>query len=476
MTNKTLSSAPLPPAGSASSAPGHSQSPKDISLLAAATYAAPVTGAYFYYIPMWSILPGIYAKYFGLTLTSIAAAVLFMRVFDGIIDTTIGYVSDRHRSAGGSRKPWVVVGGLGSIAACYFLFIPPQPATTAYYLTWSLVYFLAFTIGEIPHLTWGSELTMDYQRRAQVYGVRNMMSRLGIVAFYALPLIPIYATTEYTPEILHDAVYAGAVMTIMGLVWAIVAAPKGIAVRTMGGDSPRLFIQSLVRNKPLLLYFAAFGSGGICYGMWFGLLYFYLDSYLGLGQKVALMFLVATVVAMLATPLWLKLIRLTSKSTAWAIGAALFVVQLVGSWFLVPGDAWWIAFALVIVANLCFSCHDVAALSILGDIVDYGKLKFRKDRGATYFGFNTLVFKIGLGIGGGLSLGIAGLFGFDPSHSSHSDASIVGLKLGFIFLPACLACVALTFILRTPINQRRHRIIQRRIESRLVRSVEQPAS
>lgn len=40
-------------------------------------YAAPVTGGYFFYIPMWSILPGIYAKYFGLPLTSIAAVVLF---------------------------------------------------------------------------------------------------------------------------------------------------------------------------------------------------------------------------------------------------------------------------------------------------------------------------------------------------------------------------------------------------------------
>jgi Na+/melibiose symporter-like transporter len=167
----------------------------------------------------------------------------------------------------------------------------------------------------------------------------------------------------------------------------------------------------------------------------------------------------------------LKLIQKTSKSTAWALGASLFVVQLLGAWFTRPADAWWIPFLLVIVANLCFCCHDVAALSILGDIVDYGKLKFHRDRGATYFALNTLIFKVGLGLGGGLSIGIAGLFGFASKGHANGSSAIFGLKLGFIILPACLAFIGLGFILRTPIDRRRHRIIQRRIESTLTRSV-----
>lgn len=59
--------------------------------------------------------------------------------------------------------------------------------------------FLSFTIAEIPHLTWGGELTLDYQQRARVFGVRFVMTRIGIVAFYAMPLLPLYASTDYTP-------------------------------------------------------------------------------------------------------------------------------------------------------------------------------------------------------------------------------------------------------------------------------------
>lgn len=446
------------------------RSPLNVSIPGVIAYAAPVTGSYFFYIPMWSILPGIYAKYFGLSLTSIAAVVLFIRLFDGFIDTTIGYLSDWHRSKGGSRKSWVLVGGLGTIVACHFLFHPPQPATTAYYLTWSMAYFLAFTISEIPHLTWGGELTFEYHRRAKVFGVRYMMSRLGIIAFYSLPLLPIYASTDYTPEVLQDAVYVGALLTVLGLVWALLAAPAGIAVKMAHEDSWRLFFRSLLRNKPLLLYFAAFGCLGLAGGMWFAMIYFYLDSFLGLGSKVAIMFFLATIIAALSTPFWLQLIQKTSKSTVWAVGVLLFAVQLIGALLISPGVEWWIPFGLVIVTNLFFSCHDVAALSILGDIVDYGKLKFHKDRGATYFGFNTLIFKVGLGIGGGLALGVAGAFGFDPATTIHDEKSVLGLKLGFVFLPLLFAAIGMFFILRTPITPRRHRIIQRRIESRLLRS------
>jgi Na+/melibiose symporter-like transporter len=74
-----------------------------------------------------------------------------------------------------------------------------------------------------------------------------------------------------------------------------------------------------------------------------------------------------------------------------------------------------------------------------------------------------------LGVGGGLSLGIAGGFGFNPADAVHTAESIVGLKLGFVALPALFAIMGVIFILRAPLDRRRHRIIQRRIEGRLLR-------
>lgn len=439
------------------------------SLRKAMAYAAPAAAGYFFYIPMWSILPGIYAKHFGLSLSAIAGVVLFIRLFDGFIDTAIGYLSDYHRSLGGSRKPWVFVGAIGAVIACYFLFNPPLPATTGYYLTWSMVYFLAFVLAEIPHLTWGSELAPDYHQRAQVFGVRYIATRVGMITFFALPLLPIYASSDYTPEVLQDGVLIGAVMAVAGLLWAL-NAPTGTAPAAVREDSWRLLYQSLVRNKPLLLYFGASASLGLAGGMWYAVIYFYLDGYLGLGSKVALIFLMATVISAVSTPVWVRLIHRTSKATVWAIGILLFVLQMIAALMLEPGVVWWVPFALVVLVNLFFSCHDIAATSTLGDIADYGKLKFGRDRGATYFGLNTLLFKIGLGFGGGLALAVAGSFGFEPAKAVQSEYAILGLKLSFAILPLLFAIVGAIFVLRTPLNARRHRIIQRRIESRALRA------
>jgi GPH family glycoside/pentoside/hexuronide:cation symporter len=241
----------------------------------------------------------------------------------------------------------------------------------------------------------------------------------------------------------------------------------------MRNDSFRLLRDSLIRNTPLLIYFSAWVCMGLCIGMWSALTFFYVDGYLGLGDKMAIMFLVGSAVAGFGTPLWLKVIHKTSKSRVWAIGIAAFIVQLVIMGLLSPGCTWWLPFGCVVLAHVCFGCCDVAAFALLGDIADYGKLKFRRDRGATYFGLNTLLYKVGIGIGAGAGLASAGLSGFDPTQALHNPTAVWGLKLGFSILPTCFAVPSFYMILRTPISRQRHEIIRRRLESRASRAERQ---
>ena len=429
-------------------------------------YAAPSAGSGFFYIPMWSILPEIYAKYFGLKLTSIAASLLIIRLFDGLMDGAVGYLSDLHRRLGGTSRSWVIAGSLCTVIACGFLFAPPGPVSTGYYLGWSMAYFAAFSMTEIPHATWGNNLTMDYDARALVFGARNVMHKFGTTLFYALPILFSGLSLDYTPQILGVAIQFGAVMTVLGLTWAYLGAPKGAPYHTVHKDSLQLLLHTVTANKPLLIYLAAFVCGGICYGMWFGLFYFYLDAYLNLGSWVPPMFLIGGVLSVISTPIWIRLVRNTSKSSAWAICVTLFTMQLVASLWVTPHTPWWTALFLVAIAHVCFSGHDISTIAVLGDIVDYGKLRFGTDRGSTYVAAYTLLFKIGLGVGSAASIGVAGVFGFSPTLPVTGRA-LLGLHVGFVALPCCMGLLGLAFIILTPITRRRHRIIQRRLESRM---------
>ncbi len=430
------------------------------------SYAAPVTGSYFFYIPMLSILPGVYGKYFGLDISAMAAAMLFIRLFDGVTDPLIGYLADCHRAKNGSRKVWVICGGILTIVSCYFLFSPSSPTTVTYFMLWSFAYYLAFTISDVPHLVWGSELTRNYDERTRIYGIRAVAYKLGILLFYSLPLLPFYESSAYTPEVFNDAVMIGAVLTLIGLTLTWFKAPEGKSTPSTGHDSFLLIVKSITQNKPLQVYFLTYIFTGISYGMWFGLLYFYLGYYLALDESIALMFTIGTFLSMVTAPLWPKLVSKSSKPIVWALGTSLFIVQLIGMALIGPDTPLWISTTLIIFAYAAFACHNIAPFAILGDIIDYGKMKFNKDRGATYFAMNNVLYKMSLGIGSGLALAVVGIFGFDPSIQTPSESAITGLRIGFIYIPAITATIGIVFILQTPINRRRYRIIEQRIFKR----------
>ncbi len=438
------------------------------SMAGTIAYAAPTLASCFLYAPLWVVLPAVYAKYFGLPLTNVAAVVLFARIFDGITDTTIGYLADRHRAAGGSRKPWVIGGGIVMVVSCYFLFAPLGTVTTSYYLVWSLVFFLGFTMMEIPHLAWGTELTMCYNQRAKVFNIRYIFWGTGSALFYALPLLPIYDTNEYTPGMLKDAAVIGGLAMLVLLSWMYLFAPVGNTLKLDKKDSTKQFIRSIVDNKALLVFLAGYSCIGLSSGMFFGAIYIYLDGYLGAGSWLAIGFFGGGIVGVACLPLWQKIIERTSKITTWAIGIFLYSATLGGLVFISPGDAGWLIAVIIGSSQIGLNCQNAAAAATLGDIIDYGKLKFRQDRSSIYFAANNLVVKLTVGMGSGAALAIAGWYGFDPTQTTHSATAIFGLQLSLLYLPLLLGVFAITFILLIPITKRRHEIIRRRLAVRMV--------
>ena len=444
-----------------------------VTHLQAFAYASPVAGCYFFYVPMFGILPALYIQYFGIGLAAMGMATLLLRVFDAVCDPSIGYLADRHRAQGGRRQSWVIAGTVGATIAGFYLFNPVASVSLSYYFAASVLFFLCFTMAEVPGQAWGGELTPDYNQRARVYGARNIMMNAGVLAFYLLPLMPFYPGNSYTPVVLADAFYWGAAIAIAGLLFVTKHSPVSnnspLQQSQLPAESPLQFIQSHYHNRPLLIFSGAYAFIGISLGMWFGLMYFYIDSYLKLGEQLFIMLAVGVFMGFIAGPFWPWLVARTNKKTAWLIGESLLSLQFLATWLVGPDASWWFYLVFVSLAYLSFSCSNVAMLAVLADIVDYGKLKFSRDRGASYFAFGGLIYKTGLGIGAGLSLMIAGFYGFDPAATDFNADALFGLKLGFIYIPLVCSLLAMAFTLSMPINRQRYQIIQRRLAQRAAR-------
>ena len=424
-------------------------------------YSLPLFALHFSVAPIMSILQGIYAKHYGLELTAIAFVLIIARVFDGVTDPLIGYFSDRTRA----RKPFALVGGGLFVISAYFLFSPPESVSVGYFLFWYLAFFLSLTLFEIPHLSWGAELAPGYEERSRLYTTRGFFLIAGQTAFYALPYVPILPGNEFTPETLRLAVFMSAILTVVSLYWMARAVPDKMAQHRMERprENIRYVLRAIYKNNPLLIFVAAQSLSGFGMGMWVGLLFIYLDTYLQLGEGAAAFFLIGNLFSLASLAFWLGFANRVGKARAWAASTVSFLVLIAAMGVLEPGVGFWIPLFIMCAFYFANGCMHVVAPSILADTVDYGKLKFGGDRAGTYFAFFALLGKVNAGVGAGAALAIAGLYEYDPTLLQNTAEAVFGLKLAFVVAPLFFMAASLIFILMTPITRERHAVIRRKL-------------
>ena len=129
--------------------------------------------------PVTAILPSLYAKYTRVTLAALGTLFVVLRIVDAVSDPLVGYWSDRTRSLRYGRKPWIIAGASIIIASVWFLFRIPASAGITYLAGWSILFYIGYTMHEVPHMAWGSELTPDYEQRAKLFSLRSMADTTG---------------------------------------------------------------------------------------------------------------------------------------------------------------------------------------------------------------------------------------------------------------------------------------------------------
>lgn len=442
------------------------------------TYAVPVIGSSIFIAPI-NILQGIYAKYYGLSLTTIASIVLLARLFDAITDPCIGYFCDRYYQKNRSRKPFIFAGGLLIVLSGYCLYVPPETVGAIYFATWFMLFYLAWTLFEIPHLSWAGELATHADDKSKIYSYRGMANYFGLLLFYTIPQLPLFESSEITPETLQFTALIGGILLMVFLVLSLKMVPRYSAnsinefvINT--STSPKIdrgrfsvLWQILYGNKPFLLFNSAILFSSIGVGMWFGLIFIYVDAYLGMGEQFAKMFLLAYIIGLAATPIWCKLAIKYGKRNVWVLASLLTISSFLYTGTLEPENTTFTHLMILkTIQTFGFSCITVIAPAILSEVSDYGTWKYGVERTASYFAIYNFIGKVSAAIATALGLGIAGWYGFDASATRHSDESIQALIVAISWLPPVFLFTALIFIIKNPINSRRHEIIRRQLKVR----------
>eukprot|EP00456_Euglypha_rotunda_P002413 TRINITY_DN104599_c0_g1_i1.p1 TRINITY_DN104599_c0_g1~~TRINITY_DN104599_c0_g1_i1.p1 ORF type:complete len:179 (-),score=41.06 TRINITY_DN104599_c0_g1_i1:5-541(-) len=128
-------------------------------------------------------IQGIYAKHAGLSLSSLAGALLLTRLFDAITYPLIGHWCDRSFARNGNRHAWIIAGTAISVLGMWFLMRPPADVGIVYFGIWMAVIYLGWKIIEIPLQAWSYGLTQVDGQRARVQAWRVLATLLGTVLF-----------------------------------------------------------------------------------------------------------------------------------------------------------------------------------------------------------------------------------------------------------------------------------------------------
>ncbi len=105
------------------------------------------------------------------------------RIWDGVNDPVVGYLSDGTTSRFGRRRPYLLASTLPLGLSFFLLWSPPQGmGNLGNFLFLATAYILMdafFTLYATPYLALGAELSRDYHERTQIVTTRAVFHGLG---------------------------------------------------------------------------------------------------------------------------------------------------------------------------------------------------------------------------------------------------------------------------------------------------------
>ena len=275
-------------------------------------------------LPVYVLVPQLYANRFGLSLSVIGSMLLVARVLDACIDPALGLWIDRAKSARGYAG--FVLLSLPLLIAGYLALFHPPPMAAALLLWWFggslMLVYGGFSLATIAHNSWGASLTQERGERARLTAMREGWALVGVILAAAVPFV---AGLGALSVLFVCAVTLAA--------WVLLRmAPRPEPVPVVHLDWRALLVP--FRNRAFRWLLAVFAANGIAAAIPATLFLFFATDRLQLGQFSGLFLVLYFVAAACALPLWVALAARIGEASAWrasmllAVAAFVWVVQL----------------------------------------------------------------------------------------------------------------------------------------------------
>lgn len=397
-------------------------------------------------------LPKFYAESFGINLTFLGGVILASRIFDAVLDPTIGALSDSTRSRLGRRHSWLAWSTLPLALSFSALLAPIYFGAPVKYLDlWmclgTFIFFIFWTAFVVPYESLGTELTTDQQQNTSIFAWRDGALTAGNIVGATLPLVfggAFIVMQDNQPLLfLSIAIFLG-VLLIACSITCLIKVPKPVIDDAQRPGLPKLVeILSLLKFAPfrtLLISYTIMGFGAALPAT---LILFYVQDVLG-SANGGIYLILYLIVGLLFFPLWPALAKRFSKKSTYLLSIGVNTGAFIGVLLLGSGDE--IAYAiLVAISGIGLGGTLALPSSMQADSIQLYERIYGMRREGQFIGLWSIAKKLTAALGAGVALPILDFAGYTAG--SPTPSSSLTLSILYAGLPCICNVVAAYWIL-----------------------------
>ncbi|RJQ80653.1 MFS transporter [Amycolatopsis panacis] len=389
-----------------------------------------------------------------------AGVIVFVpKAWDVVFNPIAGRLSDADLVRTGSRRRYLLRGGIGVAILFAALFAHPgfgKPVADAAYVV--VVFFLcatAYAFFQVPFNALPAELTESAAERTRLTSVR-----IGVLA------VAILIAGGGAPAI-TDALSGVAGYRVMGLVMAVIILLATLGVYFGLRDAPvgslrpnTVRIKELVRTiaqwRPFRWLLGVYFIQALGIGTVLAAIPYFAQHVLGDPGYRTVIFVAFVGPALVTMPLWPRLGRRWGKLAGFRIATVSFFAGLVAMYF---ADVLPFAVTLVFVAlaGVGYAGISVFPLAILPDLISDEEERTGETRAGITAGVWTASETLGLALGPGLFglvLQAGGYVSSTDSAAAQPDSAVTAIVLGSSVLPAVLIVLGIPLLRRSVLQRR----------------------
>lgn len=364
-------------------------------------------------------------------------------LWDGVVDPLIGRLVDRSKATGTTHRAWMwrAAVPLALLLLTLLTFGDALPFWAL--LPLLLLFYSAFSLYDVAHLSWGSALATSPDTSSRLFGAREWTSKIVLVLAFATPA----AAQALVPGLsLEGRIIAYASLVALALPLAL-AATLRLPPRAPQPETAiawrKEFLLTL-RFRPLLLLYAIQYCNSFAFGTLTALFVFFADAVLGLDGQSSLLLFATFIGGALTTPLWTRAARRFGKTRAMMV-MALFVALVMSAALFIRPDG--LAQALAFTALLGSGFVGLIFIyGILADLMPYDRARCGRDRSAFLFAITMLMQKAGVASAIAFAYALLDAGGFDPKNPAASATLIHWLFAGLPTLGWVMVAVLLVLL------------------------------